>query len=221
MNKNIIIVLVFILLAGGAIWHFSKNNTPKETSEPTDTSVTTEKDVTPEVTDKKIINTKDDNTMKATIHTSKGDITVALSPETAPKTVENFTKLAKDKFYDGIKFHRVIEGFMIQAGDPLTKDDSKKDYWGTGGPGYKFADELSGKETYPQGTLAMANAGPNTNGSQFFIVTASPEAQLPPSYTVFGHVVDGMDVALAIEKVATEGSDRPVDAITIKNITLQ
>ena len=155
----------------------------------------------------------------ATIKTSLGDIKVEFSGATAPITVGNFLKLANSKFYDGVRFHRVIKGFMIQGGDPLSKDDAQKSAWGTGGPGYKFADELSGKETYPQGTLAMANAGPNTNGSQFFIVTASPQAPLPPSYTVFGKVVTGLDVALKIESVATTSNDQPVEDVTISTVT--
>lgn len=158
---------------------------------------------------------------QATITTNLGTITLQLDPTNAPKTVENFEKLANQGFYNGVKFHRVIKDFMIQTGDPQSKDDSKKSLWGTGGPGYKFDDELTGKETYPQGTLAMANAGPNTNGSQFFIVTASPAVPLPPSYTVFGKVISGMDVALKIENVKTETNDRPVDDMTIQTIVIK
>ncbi len=154
-----------------------------------------------------------------TLQTNKGNIVLELRSET-PKTTENFLKLASSGFYDGVKFHRVIKGFMIQAGDPQSKDESLKGAWGTGGPGYKFADELTGRETYPQGTLAMANAGPNTNGSQFFIVTA-PNAPLPPSYTVFGKVISGLDIALAIENVATDGSDKPLQNVIIEKATAQ
>jgi len=157
---------------------------------------------------------------KATFKTSYGDIEVSFRKET-PMTVANFTKLAKEGFYEGVRFHRVIKGFMIQAGDPKSKNLNLKNEWGTGGPGYQFKDELSGKETYEQGTLAMANAGPNTNGSQFFIVTASPVAPLPPSYTVFGKVIKGMDVALAIENVATAPGDRPVKDVIIEKIVLE
>lgn len=156
-----------------------------------------------------------------TLKTTMGDITLEMNRANAPKTVENFITLAEKGFYDGIRFHRVIEGFMIQAGDPQSKDADKKSLWGTGGPGYKFDDELTGTETYPQGTLAMANAGPNTNGSQFFIVTASPAAPLPPSYTVFGKVTKGIDVALAIEKVQTESADRPVNDVIIEKVTVE
>jgi peptidylprolyl isomerase len=156
----------------------------------------------------------------ALIKTDMGDIKVEFSGANAPLAVTNFLQLANGGFYTGIKFHRVIKGFMIQAGDPLSKDETMKDRWGTGGPGYEFKDELAGTEKYKQGVLAMANAGPNTNGSQFFIVTASPEAQLPPSYTIFGQVVSGMDVALKIESVATTSSDRPVNDINIKGVEL-
>lgn len=155
----------------------------------------------------------------AKISTSMGEIEIELIKEKSPNTVDNFVKLAAAKFYDNVKFHRVIKGFMIQTGDPLSKDTTKQAYWGTGGPGYKFADELSGKETYKQGTVAMANSGPNTNGSQFFIVTAV-DSGLPPLYTVFGKVTKGMDVALKIENVKTDQYDRPVEDVSINSITL-
>ncbi|MFA6160309.1 MAG: peptidylprolyl isomerase [Parcubacteria group bacterium] len=165
-------------------------------------------------------NMNEQKTQFSLIKTSLGDIKIELSADSAPATVKNFSDLAKKGFYDGTKFHRVIKGFMIQAGDPLSKDDSQKSMWGTGGPGYKFKDELTGKEKYLQGTFAMANSGPNTNGSQFFIVTASPGAQLPPSYTVFGKVVSGMDVALKIENVKTAPNDQPVDDVVVYNMEL-
>ncbi|MFA5777210.1 MAG: peptidylprolyl isomerase [Parcubacteria group bacterium] len=155
----------------------------------------------------------------AEIETNLGKIKVKFYNAEAPITVNNFMKLSDQKFYDGIKFHRVIKGFMIQGGDPNSKTGDSST-WGTGGPGYKFNDELKGTEKYPQGTLAMANSGPNTNGSQFFIVTASPEAPLPPSYTVFGIVLSGMDTALKIENVKTGANDRPVEDVVIKSIML-
>ncbi len=156
----------------------------------------------------------------ALIKTNLGDIKVKFDSANAPMTVENFLKLADSKFYDGTKFHRVIKGFMIQGGDPLSKDDSKMNMWGTGGPGYKFADELKGTEKYTQGTLAMANSGKDTNGSQFFIVTANPGVGLPPSYTVFGSVVSGLDVALKIENAKTGANDRPVENVVIKSVSV-
>lgn len=155
----------------------------------------------------------------AMIKTSFGDIKVKFYGANSPITVTNFLQLASAKFYDNTKFHRVIKGFMIQGGDPLSKDEAMKNSWGTGGPGYKFNDELTGKEKYPQGILAMANAGPNTNGSQFFIVTAYPEVSLPANYTVFGEVVSGIDVALKIENVkTTAGIDRPVENVVISSV---
>jgi len=157
--------------------------------------------------------------MKATLHTSKGDITIEFLAD-APNTVANFTKLAKEGFYDGTKFHRVIAKFMIQGGDPLTKDDSKQDYWGTGGPGYKFADEIHANNKNAAGTISMANAGPNTNGSQFFINVANNNF-LDPKHTVFGIVTAGMDVVSAIENSPTSAGDRPVTPITITGITLE
>lgn len=159
---------------------------------------------------------------QAIITTSLGKIQVKFYSTDAPATVNNFLKLASEKFYDGTKFHRVIKGFMIQGGDPNSKTTNTSS-WGMGGPGYKFNDELKGTEKYPQGTLAMANSGPNTNGSQFFIVTASPAASLPPSYTVFGAVVSGMDTALKIENVKTVSPgqvDRPVEDVVIQSVEL-
>ena len=158
------------------------------------------------------------------IHTSMGNITVKLYAGEAPKTVENFAKLASSGFYDGVKFHRVIKGFMIQAGDPKSKDDSLVAQWGTGGPGYQFADEINPasdlyKRGYVHGVLAMANSGPNTNGSQFFIMASN--YRLPPQYTIFGEVTAGLDVVDAINAVATGANDRPLQPIVIKTISAQ
>jgi cyclophilin family peptidyl-prolyl cis-trans isomerase len=157
--------------------------------------------------------------MGATLHTNKGDVTIEFNPNT-PKTVENFVKLAKAGFYDGTKFHRVIAGFMSQGGDPLSKDDSQMARWGTGGPGYQFADEIGeGNRNLPN-TIAMANAGPNTNGSQFFI-NATDNSFLDTKHTVFGMVVAGADVAEAINAVETGEGDRPVDPVVIESISLK
>jgi peptidyl-prolyl cis-trans isomerase B (cyclophilin B) len=149
----------------------------------------------------------------ATFHTSLGEIHVELLDEQAPETVANFTKLAGEGFYDGLMFHRVIEDFMIQGGCP--RGD------GTGGPGYQFADEASALELpVERGALAMANAGPDTNGSQFFIVTADECSWLNGKHAVFGRVTEGMDVADAISVVDSDASDRPVEAVTIERIEL-
>ncbi len=157
---------------------------------------------------------------KATFKTNMGDITVELYRDDSPNTVDNFVKLASEGFYDGVKFHRVIKDFMIQSGDPLSKDDSMKSRWGTGGPGYKFADEFNDRPLV-RGSLAMANAGPDTNGSQFFIVTAESTPWLDGKHTNFGQVIEGIDVVMSIQGVATEGPDRPINPVIIESIVLE
>jgi cyclophilin family peptidyl-prolyl cis-trans isomerase len=147
----------------------------------------------------------------ATMNTSEGAITFELFDEDAPKTVENFRKLVSDGFYDGLTFHRVIPDFMIQGGCPQGT--------GTGGPGYTFEDEINPHKIV-RGALAMANAGPNTNGSQFFIVTADACPWLDGKHTVFGEVSAGMEVVEKIEGVPTDGSDRPTEPIGITTIAL-
>lgn len=158
--------------------------------------------------------------MHATLHTNKGDITLELFTEQTPVTAKNFIDLAGSGFYDGVKFHRVIKGFMIQGGDPLSKDDSMMARWGTGGPGYRFEDEIREGNANLAGTISMANAGPDTNGSQFFINTADNRF-LDTKHTVFGRVTGGMDVVRAIESAATGASDRPLEPIIIESITLK
>lgn len=158
--------------------------------------------------------------MQATLHTNKGDITIEFFGDLAPNTVANFTKLAKDGFYDGTKFHRVIKDFMIQGGDPLTKDDSQAAMWGTGGPGYKFADEIHAENHNVVGTISMANAGPNTNGSQFFINVAD-NSFLDGKHTVFGRVTAGMSAVQDIVASPTSAGDRPVDPIVITRVSVQ
>lgn len=157
--------------------------------------------------------------MIAIIKTNFGNIKLELFESDAPETVENFIKLAKSGFYDGTKFHRVIKGFMIQGGDPLSKDNSLKDRWGTGGPGYTFSDEIHSNNLNNLGTISMANAGPNTNGSQFFINVSDNNA-LDAKHTVFGKVIAGMDVVGNIENTVTEGPDRPVNDVIIENIKI-
>lgn len=164
--------------------------------------------------------TTNDKLMQATFHTSEGDITIEFMENDAPNTVANFTKLAKEGFYNGTKFHRVIEGFMIQGGDPLTKDDTMQARWGTGGPGYQFADEIHANNKNNIGTISMANAGPNTNGSQFFINVAN-NSFLDPKHTVFGRVTAGMDVVTKIEQTETGTQDRPVKPIVINSVSLE
>jgi peptidylprolyl isomerase len=157
--------------------------------------------------------------MQATFKTNHGDFTVELMESDAPKTVANFAKLAGAGFYNNTKFHRVIKGFMIQGGDPQSADDGLMTRWGTGGPGYQFEDEIHAHNENNIGTIAMANAGPNTNGSQFFINTADNNF-LDSKHTVFGKVVAGMEAVAAIENVATNESDRPDDAVVIESVAV-
>ena len=148
---------------------------------------------------------------KATLHTNHGAIEIELYPADAPKTVENFEKLARDGFYDGVIFHRVIPDFMIQGGDPTGT--------GMGGPGYEFEDEFN-QHPVARGALAMANAGPNTNGSQFFVVTAEATPWLDGQHTVFGKVTSGMDVVDRIAGADRDDNDRPRTPITIERVEL-
>src|SRR3954449_338382 len=148
---------------------------------------------------------------RATLHTNHGAIEVELFDGDAPTTVENFRKLAGDGFYDGVIFHRVIKDFMIQGGDPTGS--------GTGGPGYTFEDEFNDHKV-ERGALAMANAGPDTNGSQFFIVTTGAAPWLDGKHTGFGEVIDGMDVVDSIESPPTDGSDKPVEPQSIERVEL-
>ena len=164
-----------------------------------------------------------ESAQEVTLQTSMGDITVHLYADAAPKTVENFLKLSREGFYDGVKFHRVIKGFMNQAGDPLSKDDAQTNRWGTGGPGYQFADEIDAQSAlcqkgYKIGVVAMANAGVNTNGSQFFIMAA--DYPLPPLYTIFGEVTSGLPVVDAIDAVPTS-QDRPLTSVVIKSVEVK
>ncbi len=164
------------------------------------------------------------NAKTALLETSLGNIKVQFYGEDAPKTVANFIKLAGEKYYDGLTFHRVIPEFMIQGGDPNCTPARSSGSCGSGGPGYKFEDELdpntpSAKAGYQKGVLAMANAGPDTNGSQFFIMVAN--VPLPHAYTIFGKVLEGQDVADKISLVKRGAGDRPMETVIIKKITLQ
>jgi cyclophilin family peptidyl-prolyl cis-trans isomerase len=148
---------------------------------------------------------------KATLHTTEGTIEVELYGDDAPKTVENFEKLSRDGFYEGVIFHRVIPDFMIQGGDPTGT--------GTGGPGYEFEDEIN-EHRVERGALAMANAGPNTNGSQFFIVTTEAAPWLDGKHTVFGRVTSGMDVVDRICEAERDANDRPLRPVSIERVAL-
>ena len=147
----------------------------------------------------------------ATMETSMGTIVIALDAVRAPKTVNNFVYLAGYKYYDGIIFHRIINGFVCQGGDPTGT--------GSGGPGYRFEDELPNSGQYQIGSLAMANAGPNTNGSQFFLISGPDGTRLPPNYSLFGQVVKGLDVVDAMQRVQTN-RERPVTDVVINSVAI-
>ena len=146
------------------------------------------------------------------METTLGTMVIALDAAAAPLTVNNFVYLAAHHYYDGVIFHRIIKGFMCQGGDPEGS--------GRGGPGYKFGDELPKPGKYQIGSVAMANAGPNTNGSQFFIISGPSGVGLPPQYSLFGQVVKGLEVVEAMQNVATRPGDRPVEDVVIKSITI-
>ena len=148
----------------------------------------------------------------ATMSTSMGELVIALDAVQAPKTVNNFVFLAREGYYDGVIFHRIIQGFMCQGGDPTGT--------GRGGPGYRFEDELPRPGQYEIGSVAMANAGPNTNGSQFFIVSGRSGVGLPPQYSLFGKVVKGLEVLDQMEKVKTGAADKPVQDLTINSVEI-
>jgi cyclophilin family peptidyl-prolyl cis-trans isomerase len=152
-----------------------------------------------------------ERTYTATMVTSKGTMTIVLDPVAAPRTVNNFVVLARYHYYDGIVFHRIIPGFVLQGGDP--------EGTGRGGPGYRFPDELPRPGRYEVGSLAMANAGPNTNGSQFFVISGPQGVALPPQYSLFGKVVSGLDVVAAIDAVGS-GSGKPKERVTIDSVTI-
>jgi cyclophilin family peptidyl-prolyl cis-trans isomerase len=220
------IISIAVLVALGVMGYLILNKgeeVKSEGSEDVSMNYSDEDSFVPDQTaveEEPIINTTEvNNIMKATLHTNKGNITIEFDSRT-PKTAENFITLAKSGFYDGTKFHRVIQGFMSQGGDPLSKDDTMMSSWGTGGPGYKFADEIHPGNSNDAGTISMANAGPDTNGSQFFINAAANHG-LDTKHTVFGKVIDGLDIAEKINSVPTDERDRPLEAVVLEKITLE
>ncbi len=206
---GVVLAMCVFLGAGCA----STSSTPPATTAsttPDSPSVTTMEEPTPteaasDLTVEEMAN------MQARITTNKGEIVVQFYPDTAPNTVENFLTLAKKAYYDGVIFHRVIAGFMIQGGDPTGT--------GRGGPGYQFADELEDDRTYTRGTLAMANSGADTNGSQFFIM--HQDYPLPHNYSIFGYVTEGMDVVDAIAASPTDSNDRPLTNVVMERVVVE
>ena len=150
-------------------------------------------------------------TYTAAVTTNKGAFTVALDPKRAPKTVNSFVFLAREKYYDGVVFHRIIPGFVVQGGDPTGS--------GSGGPGYQFEDELPQAGEYKIGSVAMANSGPNTNGSQFFVITGDQGVQLPPNYSLFGQVTEGMETVKKLEAVGSQAGT-PSEKVCMRSVTI-
>jgi cyclophilin family peptidyl-prolyl cis-trans isomerase len=245
MHRSALLIIPLALLILGAIWYFAagpgypaqQSSTASTTDQyyssgtqaqapgpQTGTAANTPGGVDPnqQQLQQQTNSTNNNQTkiMQATLHTNQGDITFEFNPELSQTAVDNFVKLAQAGFYDGTKFHRVIKGFMIQGGDPLSKDDSMSARWGTGGPGYQFKDEITSGSHNSIGMVSMANSGPNTNGSQFYINTANNNF-LDGKYTVFAHVVAGMDVVTKIENTQTSTGDRPVSPMVITSITLK
>lgn len=218
-TKNTILLIIAVIVIVGTVWIGGKSATPTPVPTATTTATTTESK--PEAKKEARAETNSTKPMTTVVMTTnKGAITLELFGDKKPKTVENFVKLAKEGFYNGTRFHRVIKGFMIQGGDPLSKDVANQNRWGTGGPGYSFADELSTENKNVIGTIAMANSGPNTNGSQFFINTANNNF-LDTKHTAFGRVTAGMDVVTAIENTKTGQNDRPVEDMIVEKIDVK
>lgn len=221
MSKSFIIGFIGLLvLIGGVMWMRSNKAAVSGVTElygTTDMVVpATATSTTPTPTESATPSSR----MNAIITTNQGVITLELFGDRTPNTVQNFTKLAQEGFYNGTKFHRVIKDFMIQGGDPLSKDDTQMARWGTGGPGYQFADEITPENRNDAGTISMANAGPNTNGSQFFINTKDNNF-LDLKHTVFGRVVEGMDVVMKISTTQTGPNDRPASPMVIESIVIK
>lgn len=163
---------------------------------------------------------KKNNMTKARLKTNKGDIVIEFRND-KPLTVSKIKDLIENGTYNGTRFHRIIKDFMIQGGDPLSKDKSNVNMWGTGGPGYKFNDEFAAGDSLTRGVVAMANSGPNTNGSQFFIITAASTPWLVGHHTPFAMVITGMDIVETIQNVQTGPGDRPVEDVIVESVTLE
>ncbi len=219
MIKIIIAAVGALVIIFGGLFIYSQGTAGAPSTTATSTLDTASLGIVPAASSTAAITTNQ-TIMNATLHTSMGDITIEFFPKQAPNTVANFIKLAEAGFYDSTKFHRVIKGFMDQGGDPLTKDDSMMARWGTGGPGYQFNDEISATNSNAAGTIAMANSGPNTQGSQFFI-NAVDNHSLDSGYTVFGKVTAGMSVVTAINNTPTDSQDRPLTPVVLKSVTLK
>jgi len=229
MNKYVLIAVATLVLVGAACnpetvsFDNSSEETTMEKSLPKSDKVGNVIEVTPPANlleERVETQSSSKEGPRILVKTTHGDVTIQLFEEATPKTVENFLFLAAQDFYDGTIFHRVIPNFMIQGGDPKTRElRDQKSVHGTGDPGYKFADEISLHKNL-RGAISMANSGPNTNGSQFFIITADATPNLDGKHAVFGEVIEGMDIIDKIERVATDVRDHPVEDVEIIDIEL-
>jgi len=219
MNKNLMIVLSAVVLVG-ALMFFYKSDTNNLNENIMQDDNNTEENIIQEeaVLSENVINS-DAGVINVKFNTNLGEITLEMYSEKAPKTVSNFVNLAEQGFYNGTKFHRVISGFMIQGGDPLSKEESKRSSWGTGGPGYSFEDEQNDLALV-SGAIAMANSGPDTNGSQFFIITAEATPWLQGMHTGFGKVISGFDIVEKIENTEVSPTDQPLEDIEIMSVEI-
>jgi len=212
-QKYVIISVGLVLVVATSVYFlfFNKNKV--------DNMGTTQPEEQAQEQEQEQVESRDQNTF-AIMKTSMGDIKLELFGDDAPNTVENFVKLSESDFYDGTKFHRVIKDFMIQGGDPNSKSDDWSTH-GMGGPGYSFADEFNSHPVV-KGALAMANSGPNTNGSQFFIVTAESAPWLDGKHTVFGNVIEGMDIVTKIENVEADKTrgDHPIEDVVVESVDI-
>lgn len=217
VSLALVIGMLVLLLGGFAFLRSATAPSPDTSSSPQPASL----DSLPE---NAMLDTADidpmDTDVRVTLKTSQGDIVLMLHGAAAPITVGNFVKLATENFYDGTTFHRVIPDFMIQGGDSLSKDPTQRAQHGTGGPGYQFGDEINDRPMV-RGAVAMANAGPGTNGSQFFIVTGEAFPHLQDKHTNFGEVVGGMEIVDAISKVAADGNDNPLTPVVIQDVVVE
>lgn len=215
MKKTAIVFLAALAFAGA-----SCDKTQQQTSDAYYSNEQTQPPA-PQIIETPMQEPEDKSGPIVILKTDLGEITLQLFENAAPKTVENFVTLAEKDFYDGIQFHRIIKDFMIQGGDPLSKSEPQNyAMHGRGGPGYQFEDEINGFKIV-RGRIAMANAGPDTNGSQFFIVTTPAAEWLDGRHTVFGEVIKGMDVVDAIENVETNAADHPVNPLKIQDVIVQ
>ncbi len=219
MNKGIQIILsIFLMIIIGGLILLALNTNQKSEIQNTNQILNSKSEITNNNNGQQ--ENMNEETKIVILKTNKGDIKLELFARQTPKTVANFIKLTNENFYDGVRFHRVIKNFMIQSGDPLSKDVANKSMWGTGGPGYQFEDEFVQGLSNVKGTISMANSGPGTNGSQFFINTVD-NLYLDGRHTVFGKVIEGMDVVDKINNTPTNSDDKPLEDVLIADVMVE